>query len=267
MKKEKISVLLVCLVLSLLTLTGCSNNTGSAEDVLAGNVDYAAIVEDIDTTQAFTDEPISEGDITKIVNAGINAPSSMNSQNWHFTVVTNKDALSSLGGGMGSFSPPSDGTMPDMENMPEGFNFEEGSPNGERPDMSNFSGQKPEGNDMPEGAPDNMPNASFDPNTSKAGVTDAPLVIFISCKIGSEYDAGLATQNMSCEAQLLGYGTKIISSVTMGMTDENKTTFGIPEGYQVVSALLIGKVDTANYDAQTSATTRNSADELVTYVN
>ena len=48
-----------------------------------------------------------------------------------------------------------------------------------------------------------------------------------------ELDAGLACQNMSVAAQLLGYGTKIISSPTLAVNGENQAVYqeqlGIPE--------------------------------------
>ena len=78
----------------------------------------------------------------------------------------------------------------------------------------------------------------------------------ISCKEGSEFDAGLACQNMSAEAQLLGYGTKIISSPTIALNGEGQETFHE----------LLGIPDDQSADAVTAATTRKDADEVVTKV-
>ena len=58
------------------------------------------------TTQAFTDDPVDEDDLTKIVEAGVNAPSAMNSQPWHFTVVTNADVLAQMNGDMPAAATP-----------------------------------------------------------------------------------------------------------------------------------------------------------------
>ena len=107
--------------------------------------------------------------------------------------------------------------------------------------------------------------------TAKAGITDAPLAIVISCKEDSEFDAGLACQNMSAEAQLLGYGTKIISSPTIALNGEGQETFhellGIQDDQSAVAVLLVGMVDTSlNADAVTAATTRKDVDEVVTKV-
>ncbi|MCR5331809.1 MAG: hypothetical protein K6E62_11590 [Lachnospiraceae bacterium] len=59
----------------------------------------------------------------------------------------------------------------------------------------------------------------------KAGIADAPLAIIISCAEGNEFDAGLACQTMSVEAQLLGYGTKIISSPTIALNGEKQAEY------------------------------------------
>ena len=108
--------------------------------------------------------------------------------------------------------------------------------------------------------------------TSKAGIADAPLAIIVSCAAGSELDAGLATQNMSVAAQLMGYGTKIISSPTMALNGEKQEEYrallGIPSEYSAVAVLLVGYEDTSvdeTVDGYTAATTRNSFDEMVTF--
>lgn len=78
---------------------------------------------------------------------------------------------------------------------------------------------------------------------------------------------------MSVAAQLLGYGTKIISSPTLAVNGENQAAYrehlGIPENQAAAAFLLIGMEDTSmdeSADAYTSATPRNPLDEMVTYV-
>ena len=107
----------------------------------------------------------------------------------------------------------------------------------------------------------------------KAGIADAPLVIVISCKAGSELDAGLACQNMSGVAQLLGYGTKIVTSPTMALNGTDQDTYrellGIPDDYSASAILLIGHEDTSvdeSVDGYTGATNRNPVNDMVTYV-
>ena len=105
---------------------------------------------------------------------------------------------------------------------------------------------------------------------NKAGIGDAPLTIVISCKEGSELDAGLAVQNMSAQAQLSGYGTKIMTAPTMALnSDEYYEMLSIPEGQKIVAVLIVGKPATQkdNPDAVSSATIRNSFDEMVTIID
>ena len=88
-----------------------------------------------------------------------------------------------------------------------------------------------------------------------------------------ELDAGLACQTMSVAAQLLGYGTKIISSPTLAVNGENQADYheqlGIPEDQTAAAFLLIGMGDTSadgRVDAYAGPTARNPLDEMVTYV-
>ena len=281
MKSRKFTILFAaCLCAAV--LTGCQGSAEPAQtNVDAANepANYAELIGDISTAQAFTQDAVPQEDISAIVMAGVNAPSAMNAQPWHFSVVTDQDALQQIAEGMSGGK----GGMPnfDRSNMPEGVpdGVPEGMPEGAPDGM-------PEGmpNEMPEDFPADMQkpseasNAPAAPNgqmpaasvTAKAGIADAPLVIVISCKEGSELDAGLATQNMSAEAQLLGYGTKIISSPTIALNGEKQAEYkellGIPDDMSAVCVLLIGKTDTEAYDAVSGATTRNSPEEVVTYL-
>ena len=220
----------------------------------------AEMILDIPTVQAFTDEAVSEEDINAVVMAGVNAPSAMNGQPWHFSVVTDSATLEEMAGGMSFGAPGGD--------MPFGD-----TPFGDIPAGFDAPGGMQQPGNAPAGIPGNMPEGSgapgegFATSGAKAGIGDAPLVIVVSCKEGSDLDAGLATQNMSAEAQLLGYGTKIISSPKMTLNSDSwKATLGVPEDMAVVCVLLVGKVSTEDYDVLSGATARNPADDVVTYV-
>ena len=256
-KKRCITIALTSAMLALV-LTGCGQTTTPtvseepASDPNDGMTAAAELIADIPTTQAFTDDEIPDEDIDKILSAGINAPSAMNGQNWHFTAVTDDDVLQQIADSMGG-GKPADPTS--------------GSESGEQPDNT-ASAEDTAGEETDSG--DVAPTDSS-AGTAKAGITDAPLAIVISCKEGSEFDAGLACQNMSAEAQLLGYGTKIISSPTIALNGEEQETFhellGIPDDQSAVAVLLVGMEDTSlDADAVTAATTRKDADEVVTKV-
>lgn len=253
----KKSCAVLCAVVLIIALAGCSQDSKTVATV-ASAPDAVSVLQNIKTTQYFTDEAVAQEDVETIVQAGINAPSAMNGQPWHFSVITDAEVLQQIsegmGGGMGFGGRP--------EGAPEG---EMAPPEG----MTPPEGFAPDGA-MPEGQPSAAPAGG---SMNKAGITDAPLVVVISCKAGSELDAGLACQNMSGAAQLLDYGTKILTSPTMALNGSNQDTFrellGIPDGYSAAAILLIGHEDTSvdtTVDGYTGATTRNPADEMVTYL-
>ena len=288
------TIAMVMVLTMLILLSGCGQ-TGSA-----ASADPVAVLRDIATTQYFTEEAVAQADVETIVQAGINAPSAMNGQPWHFSVITDNAVLEQISGGMGggmnfggmapggsdeSMTPPAmpeDMALPENTEKPEDTKMPAGMPDGmEKPEGMNFPDgmEPPEGMNFPGGmeTPEGMtppaaPQGGFG-GTAKAGITDAPLVIVISCANGSELDAGLACQNMSATAQLLGYGTKIISSPTMVLNGSDQDTYrellGIPQDYSAAAILLIGHEDTSvdtNADGYTGATARNSAEQVVTYI-
>ena len=273
-----------------LLLSGCSQTAGQTADQEAGegtgNPDTQALslVSDIPTTQYFTDEAVKEEDVTTILTAGVNAPSAMNSQPWHFTAITDQATLQQIADDMGGgfpagMQPPTEGE--DEADAPSALPEDWG---GELPeDMQlpeDWDGELPEGVQPPEGQGDGegMPSAPADNGgesgaaPAKADITGAPLAIVVSCGEGSELDAGLACQTMSVTAQLLGYGTKILTSPTIalngGNQEEYRQLLGIPEGYSAAAVLLVGYADSSaeGADGVAGATERNPLDEQVTYV-
>ena len=234
-------------VMLCVSLCGCGQfgqKSAMPEVVPYDPANAASVLSDIATTQYFTDAPVDQKDIETIVQAGIQAPSAMNTQPWHFSVITDAVVLKQISDDMGFGGAP------------------KGNPGGEM--------LPPEGMTFPEGQPPAVPGGG---GLKKAGVADAPLVIIISCKAGSELDAGLACQNMSATAQLLGYGSKIVTSPTRVLNgtsqDAYRQLLGIPEDYSAKAILLIGMEDTSvdeSTDGYTGATSRNPMDELVTYI-
>ena len=235
MKKRYLAIGVVLLAV---LLSACSENA-----VTTKFEDAALILTDVKTPQFFTDEKISDDDIEKILSAGVNAPSAMNTQPWHFTAVTDGEIQSKLANAMSSMKPPA--MKGDKAGMPEGKEPPKDAP-------------KP-----PEGG------SGFAKMPNKAGIGDAPLTIVISCKEGSELDVGLAVQNMSIEAQLLGYGTKIMTAPTMALNnDEYKEMLSVPEGQKIAAVLIVGKAaeEKDNPDVVSSATSRNDFNDVVTMI-
>ena len=259
-----------------LLLSGCSQTAGQTSDQEAGdgagNPDSQALslVTDIPTTQYFTDEAVKEEDVTTILTAGVNAPSAMNGQPWHFTAITDQATLQQIADDMGGGFPA--GMQPPTE----------GETGADAPAAlpEDWDGELPEGMQPPEGPGDgeDMPSAPADNGEesgaapAKADITGAPLAIVISCGEDSELDAGLACQTMSVTAQLLGYGTKILTAPTMTLNGEKQEEYrqllGIPEDYSAAAILLVGYADSSagEADGATGATERNPLDEQVTYV-
>ena len=148
----------------------------------------AELIAGIPTIQAFTDNEVVEEDVDKILSAGINAPSAMNGQNWHFTAVTDADVLQQIADGMGGGRP----AVSTTDGQSAG-SHEVASPVDETSDEQT-GGRAIESSALPAGGSDGK---------AKAGITDAPLAIVVSCKEGSEFDAGLTCQ------KYVGGGTAI----------------------------------------------------------
>lgn len=239
MKKK--SMILCVTLLFAICMTACSDKTSTGD-----MPDAAGVLTEVKTTQFFAEDKVTEEDINNILSAGVNAPSAMNTQPWHFTAVTDEETTQKLADAMSSMKPPA----PDKAR----------SDKPKQPPMDSSAPKPPEG----KGDFAKMPN--------KAGIGDAPLTIVISCEEGSELSAGLAVQNMSAEAQLLGYGTKILTSPTIALNGENKDEYkallNIPENQKVAAVLLVGKPVTEKEDPDvvSSATTRNGFDEVVTII-
>ena len=202
-------------------LSGCGQTAGQASDQESGqdvgdpDTQTLSLVTDIPTTQYFTDEAVKEEDVTAILTAGVNTPSAMNGQPWHFTAITDQTVLQQIADDMSGGSPA--GMQPPTEGE-DGADAPTALP-------EDWDGELPEDVQPPEGLGDGegMPSApaanggESGAAPAKADITGAPLAIVVSCAKGSELDAGLACQTMSVTAQLLGYGTKILTSPTIAL--------------------------------------------------
>lgn len=225
-------IISICAVLLFaMYLSGCGIQNTDTEP--AGEFENAAgLLTEVKTTQYFTDEQVPDDDIEKILSAGINAPSAMNTQPWHFTAITNDDVTQKLADAMKSMKPPTASNIPAKEKT-------------------------------------DTAKTSFSKAATKAAIGDAPLTIVISCEDGAELSTGLAVQNMSVEAQLLGYGTKILTSPTIALNGDNQAEYNellkIPENQKTAAVLIVGKA-AEDDDAVSSATERNSFDTVTSII-
>ena len=170
-----------------------------------------------------------------IVQAGLSTASAINQQPWYFVVITNSDVMTEIA----------------QSAKPSGT----GSPSA----------------DVQGGAM----SAPASTGASKAGLGDSPAAIIVymnedTASPNASFDCGLACQNMVLAAASLGYGTKIVSSPTMELNGDDHDALceklGVDAAYQAVAVLLIGQAD-QQADAQSGASTRNTIEEKVSFVN
>ena len=124
--------------------------------------------------------------------------------------------------------------------------------------------------DMKNKSEENMPAQMKGQANKKASIGDSPLAIVVSCPENekfTEFDAGLATQNICDYATLSGYGIKIVASPCSMINENFKKELNIPSNMNAVAVILIGKnKDMSNVDSVTSASTRKAFDEVVSLI-
>jgi nitroreductase len=77
-------------------------------------------------------------------------------------------------------------------------------------------------------------------------------------------DCALAVQSIYLAAQALGYGSRIYTGPMNHLNSNLKAELGFPSGYSAVALVKVGKVQ-GPADAVSSASSRKSAKDLVTY--
>lgn len=215
MKKKGLIALTLCLALA-------------CPAALAETVDMIDVLLNSKTTQAFTQEDLAEEDLNTILLCGINAQSAMNSQPWHFSVLTDDETLAALDSGSSA-------------------------PTGAEDESAEEAKEKA------------APVAS---DTVKASVADAAAAIVISTGDAlkwNSFDAGGACDRMSFAARALGYGSKIVAAPcdTINANQAWKDYLGIPEDMEAIAILLLGVEDTA-VDGSSGASVRNDISDVVT---
>lgn len=224
---------------------------GKISAALADNAAITAILS-AGTTQAFSDEPVSENDLNTILQAGLAAPSAINQQPWFFAVITNPDIVNEITNIGGAASAPA-----------------EDASAGESADTDSASAGESAGTDSTsagESAGSDGASAGAPGGSSKAGFGDSPVTIIIYKNSGSlspnaDFDCGLAVQNMYIAAASLGYGVKIISSPTGTLNGTNHDAIceklGVDSSMEAVAVLQLGYPDTSS-DAVSGASVRES---------
>lgn len=204
--------------------------------------EFVQQITDARTAQSFEDTPVDQADLEAILQAGLAATSAINTQPWHFAVVTDKEVMNEIVGG-------------------------EGMPAGAPPQASEGSGegQAPEGEAMPAAPPSS--------GTAKATLGDSPVAIIVyvdesTASPNPMFDCGLACQNMVVAANALGYCAKIVSSPIMSLNgdrhDELCEMLGVSSDYSAVAVLLLGH-SAESADAVSSASIRSTIEEKISF--
>lgn len=90
MKRRSILLLSFLLVLSLIPLAYADGGAGESDAIRVLLASRAI--------RSFSDEPVSQEDIDTILQCGLRAPSAVNGQPWHFTVVRNREIIDRIVG-------------------------------------------------------------------------------------------------------------------------------------------------------------------------
>ncbi len=86
--------LTAALAAAALFLSGCAGSVdGTSGATAAAYTSAAAYLRTAKTQHYYTMDAIAEADVRAILEAGINAPSGMNSQKWHFTAVGSSELI------------------------------------------------------------------------------------------------------------------------------------------------------------------------------
>lgn len=225
----KKTVNLILLALCFVMLLGCFNvifQTKSETTAASKHQSTLEILTITKTAQKFTSEPISEDHLKQILAAGLNAPSAINSQPWHFSVVRNQKILNQINEAMA-------GAMP------------KGGPGG--PGAPSVPARKLGLADATVAffiyAANKLPSDSFDCGLATEAMSIAALSLGYGTKIVSSPSIVLNGERKADFDKLLQ----------------------IPEGYSNVAVLLIGHTD-QSIDATTSASTRSTMEQKVRFI-
>ena len=179
------------------------------------------VIQDRRSIREWTDEPVSEEDLAKILEAGRQAPSGENAQPWRFIVVkdpaTRKKLAALAGGGSGRRFTAEFVTKQMHER---------------------FAGLKDEA----------KKKAAFEKLTSgqvSQFSENAPVTIIVCGKKDvwdTPYDTSAAIENMLLMITALGLGACWVIAVCFDVREEERTKelLGIPEGFKTISLISVG---------------------------
>ena len=179
------------------------------------------IIQDRRSIRHYTEEPVAEGDLDLILEAGRQAPSGENAQPWRFIVVRDDATRKRMGAIAGGGS----GRRFTAEYVTEKM-------------QERFTSLEDEG----------KKKAIFEKLTSgkvSAFLADAPVSIVVCGKKDVwdlPYDTSAAIENMLLMVTALDLGACWVIAPCIDIRDEErlKALLGIPEGFKAISILSVG---------------------------
>ena len=158
--------------------------------------------------RAFTDEPVDDGDLTRILEAATWAPSAENQQPWVFVVVTDADARAAIAG--------------IVERAWEQFGAEHA-----RAHL------------------DDLAFAAVDAG-ARSGIGGAPVLVVVAAdttlvpRVSLSSSIFPAVQNLLLAANALGYGSAL-TTLALAYADELAGVVELPEGIRPMAVVPIGR--------------------------
>lgn len=180
------------------------------------------VIQDRRSIREWTDEPISEEDLSMILEAGRQAPSGENAQPWRFIVVRDAETRKKLGALAGAGSGRRFTAEYVTNQMQERFaNLQD----------------------------DAKKKAAFEKLTSgqvSAFLANAPLNLVVCGKKDvwdTPYDTSAAIENMLLMITALGLGACWVIAPCIDIRDEEriKTILDIPPGFKAISIISVGR--------------------------
>ncbi len=179
------------------------------------------IIQDRRSIRDYTDEPVSEGDLEMILEAGRQAPSGENAQPWRFVIVKDAETRNKIGAIAGGGS----GRRFTAEFVTQKM-------------QARFTGLKDE----------EKKKAVFEKLTSgkvSTFLANAPLNIVVCGRKDVwdlPYDTSAAIENMLLMVTALGLGACWVIAPCIDIRDEEriKSLLGLPEDIKAVSIIAIG---------------------------
>jgi nitroreductase len=154
------------------------------------------------SVRAYTDEPVTEEELGRLLEAAVHAPTGMGTEPWVFGIIEGKEKLRTL----------SDRAKAQiLATMTEGSPFEQYREQFEDPEMNLFYG-----------AP-------------------TLVLVYTKPAVTAQIDGCLAAENLMLAAHAMGLGTCWIGLATWLLsTPELHAEFGVPAEYPLAAILIVG---------------------------